>query len=56
MFETNQVKHQLLGYDTVQTGKYLVWMTVSTFYTEDEGRVLLQNVATYLTTKQTIAS
>jgi len=41
MFETNQDKRQLLGYDTAQTGKYLVWMTVSTFYTEDEGKTLL---------------
>jgi len=29
MFETNQFKCQLLGYDNVQTSKYLVWMTVS---------------------------
>lgn len=41
MFETNQDKRQLLGYNTAQTGKYLVWMTVSTFYTEDEGKTLL---------------
>ena len=53
-FETNQVKCQLLGYDTVQTGKYLVWVTASTFYTADEGSVLFQNVPTYLTTKQTM--
>jgi len=29
-------------------------MTASNFYNEDEGSVLLQNVATYLTTKQTM--
>ena len=40
MFEGNQVKCQLLGYDTVQSGKQLFWMTASTFYTEDEGSVL----------------
>jgi len=39
-FETNQVKCQLLGYDSVQTGKYFVWMTASTFYSEDEGSVI----------------
>jgi hypothetical protein len=29
-----------LGYDSIQTGKYLVWMTASTFYSEDEGSVI----------------
>jgi len=31
MFEINQVKCQLLGYDTVQTGKYLVGWLPPTF-------------------------